>query len=427
MCRKNLLCIALFLFVFNKSWSNVSFNEYFTGERLRIDYYLTGDAKSTLVTFGDFHLEPTWCGSRINLIDTFDYGHYKIALYDSATNVLLYSKGFCTLFQEWQYTKEAQTIKRTFKQWIDVPFPKNTVKIVFYMRNELNIFETINQTFLNPSSNNIVLEKPINYPTIEYEINGDISDKLDIIIVAEGYTKEQMEKFKTDASRLTEALFSVEPFKQLRKHFNIRFLETPSNDEGTDVPQNKKWKNTIINTRFNTFNIERYLSVYHYENLAQVLSGSIFDYIIVLVNTKKYGGGGIYNFYSLAVADNIFADYVFIHEFGHAFGGLADEYDDADESNANFYNKNVEPWEPNITTLVQFEKKWKNMINPKTPIPTPVNQRYEKQIGVFEGAGYSKKGIYRPTLNCIMRNLEKKEFCPVCNQTIKNIILYYSK
>jgi len=234
-----------------------------------------------------------------------------------------------------------------------------------------------------------------------------------------------MEKFINDASKLTEILFSKEPFKKMKSHFNVTFVKSPSLEEGTDKPHLNIWKKTVAETRFNTFNMDRYLSVYQYNSLGKILSNIPYDQIIILVNTKTYGGGGIFNYYSIAVADNLFADYVFIHEFGHAFGGLADEYQDSDEANENFYDLSFEPWEPNITTLVSFDKKWQHLLDKKTPIPTPVTG-FENKLGVFEGAGYRSKGIYRPVVNCIMRDFQKLEFCPVCQNALQQIILFNS-
>lgn len=401
------------------------FNEYFTNERLRIEYFLTGNAEKATITISNLYLEPKWSGSTKNLIDTFNFGHYRLHVYDSAQAILLYSYGFCTLFQEWQLTPEAKTTYNTFSQFVNIPFPKRTIKVVFYERQKNQQFKELAFFYIRPNQFNIIKEKPEVYPVVEYLKNGLPEHKVDIAIVAEGYKEDQMEKFKNDAVKFTEILFSKEPFKQLKTHFNVTFVKSPSVEEGTDKPHLNVWKKTAVETRFNTFNMDRYLSVNDYNRLGKILSNVAYDQIIVLVNTKKYGGGGIYNYYSIAVADNPFADYVFIHEFGHAFGGLADEYQTSDEANENFYDLSVEPWEANITTLVNFDKKWKNMLDKKTPIPTPV-AGYENKVGVFEGAGYRNKGIYRPVVNCIMRDFQKLEFCPVCQNSLRKLILFNS-
>jgi len=412
--------IFLFAYGFTQQYDN-----YFTNERLRIEYCLTGNFEKTIITISNLYKEPIWGGNKKNLIDTFNYGHYKIEVYDSSQSKLLYSRGFCTLYQEWQQTPEAKTTYKTFSQFINIPFPKNTIKIIFYERLKNQQFKELSSFFVRPNQTDIIKEKPEIFPVVEYIKNGIPEEKVDIVIIAEGYKEDQMEKFINDASKLTEILFSKEPFKKMKSHFNVTFVKSPSLEEGTDKPHLNIWKKTVAETRFNTFNMDRYLSVYQYNSLGKILSNIPYDQIIILVNTKTYGGGGIFNYYSIAVADNLFADYVFIHEFGHAFGGLADEYQDSDEANENFYDLSFEPWEPNITTLVSFDKKWKHLLDKKTPIPTPVTG-FENKLGVFEGAGYRSKGIYRPVVNCIMRDFQKLEFCPVCQNALQQIILFNS-
>lgn len=424
--KTQILFTALSLFYFF-NYGQISYYQYFTDERLRIEYCLFGNNHDAEITLLNLYKEPIWGGNKKNLIDTFNFGHYKIEVFDSTGTTLLYSKGFSTLFQEWQYTPEAKTKKRVFVQWISIPFPKHSIKVVFYQRAKNGEFNSIANETISPFLYTIIAEKPDYYPIVDYINNGTCSDKVDIAIIAEGYTSEQMDKFEKDAKRLTDALFNVSPFKENKTLFNVRFVKSPSEEQGTDLPHKNIWKKTAVDTRFYTFETDRYISVYNYDKLGKALANVPYDQIIVLVNTKTYGGGGIFNYYSIAVADNFYADYVFIHEFGHAFAGLADEYDDADESNADFYDLKVEPWEPNITSLVTFDKKWKNMVDKKTPIPTPLTKDYEKKIGAFEGAGYKKKGLYRPTPTCIMRTLDKLEFCQICQKAINDIILFNSQ
>ncbi len=412
-----------FSFFFVLSCFSQQFSNHFTNERLRIEYFLTGNANNTIVTLSKLYKEPIWSGNKKNLTDTFNYGNFKIHVYDSSHTKLLYSYAFCTLYHEWQLTPEAKSNYKTFSQFVNIPFPKNTIKIVFYERLKNQQFKELTSFYIRPNQADIIKEEAEIYPFVEYMKNGLPEEKIDIAIVAEGYKEDQMEKFVSDATKLIEVLFSKEPLKKMKSYFNVTFVKSPSTDEGTDKPHINIWRKTAVETRFNTFNMDRYLSVYDYNLLGKILSNIAYDQIIVLVNTKTYGGGGIYNYYSIAIADNIFADYVFIHEFGHAFGGLADEYQTQDEANENFYDITFEPWEPNITTLVNFDKKWKHLLEKKIPIPTPI-KGYENKIGVFEGAGYRSKGIYRPVVNCIMRDFQKLEFCPVCQNSIQKIILF---
>jgi hypothetical protein len=206
-----------------------------------------------------------------------------------------------------------------------------------------------------------------------------------------------------------------------------------------------------------------------------------------MVNSARYGGGGIYNLYCTFTADNQWSPYVFLHEFGHHFAALADEYYTSSVSYNDFYPPGIEPIEPNLTALLDPSKiKWKSLVTPGTPLPTPwekatfdemdlgyqkvreatnrkigeasrsgapakevedlkeaaenlsrdhsakidaylLKSSYVNKIGAFEGAGYTSKGLYRPSLDCIMFSKGTKPFCAVCRQAIERVIDYYGE
>jgi hypothetical protein len=269
-------------------------------------------------------------------------------------------------------------------------------------------------------------EKIKPYPYFMVHYSGKSSEKLDIVFIPEGYTKDEMGKFNKDCKRLSSVLFNHSPFKENENKINIWGVEAPSNESGTDIPGKGIWKNTLLNTKFYTFDTERYLMTSNYFAVRDIAANAPYDQIYILVNTNKYGGGAIYNFYSETAVDNERSDYIFVHEFGHGLGGLADEYGN-DKTYEDMYPLDTEPWEPNITTLVNFESKWKNMIEPGTPIPTPEEEKYKNKIGVFEGGGYVGKGVYRPTMNSIMNSFTTTEFNEVCKDAIKRIINFYSE
>ncbi len=158
--------------------------------------------------------------------------------------------------------------------------------------------------------------------------------------------------------------------------------------------------------------------------LSDSLINRVFLFKFVLVNSDVYGGGGMYNFYAIGTADNEQTIQVFVHEFGHSFAGLADEYFYTETGYDDFYDIRFEPWEPNITTLVDFDKKWKDLLAAGTPVPTPLDTSYSEGIGVFEGGGYLSKGIYRPMNHCMMRDL--KPFCPVCRRAVLRMVDFWS-
>ena len=269
---------------------------------------------------------------------------------------------------------------------------------------------------------------PINYPSKDLLINGYPSEKVDLVILAEGYTAAEADKFYADAQRMTDYMFTIPPFDKLKKDFNVRAIAVPSAESGTDVPGKNIYRNTAFNSSFYTFNQERYLTTNSLKEIADVAAAVPYDQLYVLVNTPIYGGGGFYNHLNLGTADNELSEKVYIHEFGHGFVGLADEYYyDWDPTFQDMYNQKIEPWEENITTLVDFGSKWKDMVQKNTPIPTPRTKKYQKVVGAFEGGGYTSKGVYSPMQDCRMKSNEPKGFCPVCERAIQKIVNFYTK
>jgi hypothetical protein len=252
--------------------------------------------------------------------------------------------------------------------------------------------------------------------------SGDCAKSVDVAILAEGYRQEEMSKFIGDASRLTDSLFKVEPFRSLQSKFNIYALKTPSVDSGTDIPGRNIYANTLYNSTFYTFDIARYLTTSDMKTVYDMAASVPYDYLIVLVNSKEYGGGGFCNYLSVCTSDNSLAANVFIHEFGHEFAGLGDEYYTSEVAYDNYYNLKIEPWEPNLTTLVDFKSKWGALIDASTPVPTPRSAKFESKTGVFEGGGYMAKGIYSPMEDCRMKSNKPNSFCPVCQEAIRKAI-----
>ncbi len=419
--------IFLLVFISGTSFSqNINFNEYFKDASLRFDYIHSGTNKTETISKEMFKLEPFWGGTKTQLLTPFDYGKYKVVVIDSVSSEEIYSNGYSTLFMEWQSTEEAKHISRAFYESVIMPFPKNTVKIEIRSIDFNQKWTTIYSEYLNPNKNYFInKDKVPSYPVTQ--INGTFpSDKaLDIVIIPEGYTKSEMEKFFVDAKRMTSFLLEVSPFKENKDKINVRVVLAPSEESGTDIPGEGIWKKTILNSNFYTFGSERYLTTTDIKSLRDIASTTYYDQIYVLVNTEKYGGGGIYNFYNLCTADNKYSKEVFTHEFGHGLAWLADEYYYDDEM-SEYYDKKLEPREANITTLVDFDKKWKDKLNKKTKIPTEINPSKLDKIGVYEGAGYTSKGVYRAYQNCKMKSNSTNEFCKVCNEAIQQVMEYYT-
>ncbi len=422
---KTKILLFSLLFLAMTASAQVRFEDYFTGQTLRIDYTLTVRADTIFASPEQLRQEGPWAGTKKHLIDPFDYGNYRIAVYDSATNKLIYTNGYSSLSNEYQSTPMAQHNFKTFYESVNVPFPKKTIKFVLYERDKhMNLYPLL-ERYINPNDIFISHEK-YTYKAKDLIINGPINKKVDLVIIGDGYTAQQHKEFEKDARHFMDVLFSYEPFKSLKDIFNVRIVFVPSEQTGTDIPGQNIWRNTVLNSHFYTFGVERYLTTEDYKKVKDIVSVVPYDQIIVLVNTSKYGGGGFYNYINLTAAKNFMADKVFVHEFGHAFGGLADEYWTSDVTVKDFYDLTKEPWEPNITTLVNFDSKWKDMVADTIPIPTPSTPEYQNVVGAFEGGGYVTHGIYRPMQNCLMRALSYP-FCKVCQRSITEIIKYYSE
>ncbi len=418
---KTIFISTLLLFSISVFSQNVDFDQYFTNQTLRLDYIHAGNNDTAIVYFEQLKKEPFWGGSHVNLIDTFNYGEYKVKVFDAQSNKLLYSHSYSTLFHEWQATDEAKKLSRSFYEGVVIPYPKNEIRIVLQERDNRNNFYDIFEMNILPDNMFIKNELTYDFETYDLIDNGNSANKVDIVFLAEGYTASDSDKYKKDVEKFTNFLFTYEPFKSNKKNFNIHVIVSISEESGTDIPGDNIWQNTILNSNFYTFGIERYLTTLDFKTVRDIAALAPYDQIYILVNTEKYGGGGIYNFYNLCVADNPRAPQVFVHEFGHGFGGLADEYWTSDVAVDNYYPADIEPADPNITTLVDFNSKWADMIDKKTPIPTPATKKYLKKIGVFEGGGYVEKGVYRPQQNCLMRSLDYP-YCKVCQRAIQRII-----
>jgi len=422
--KKMILPIILFIASFQ---AFASFDDWFINKSLRIDYYHTGNSKQEIYSIGQLKSEPYWGGSHTSLIDTLNYGEYYFKAFDLKSNKLIFSHGYCALFDEWRFTEEAKLTSRTFTETTVMPFPKNDIRIEIYSRNFLGIYEKKFEYKVEVKNYFISDEKQIGFPVYDVLVSGDPANKIDIVILPEGYTAKEMDRFKADCDKFAAGLFTFDPYSKNRDKFNIRAILAPSVESGTDIPGDKVWKNTILNSSFYTFDSERYLMTNDNQNVRNLAANAPYDQIYILVNSPKYGGGAIYNFYSTSVNSNASSAKIFVHEFGHGFAALADEYDDGSTSFNDMYPLNLEPWEPNITTLAKFETKWKGMLAANTPVPTPVENKPDMKLGVYEGAGYVAKGIYRPTPDCLMRTFKGDKFCPVCEKAIQRMIDFYTQ
>src|SRR5687768_2882452 len=445
-------------------------------QTMRLDYFHTGDASSEVFSVDRIVIEPLpWPGDPRQSIDTSNLGKYLFEIRDAKTKQLLYSRGFASIYGEWETTDEAKTIKRTFQESLRFPAPAAPISIVLKKRDAKNNFQDIWTTTIDPADMFIDRSKrvaPARVITIQK--TGEPEAKVDFLIMGDGYTAAEAKKFEADARRLTEVLFSTSPFKEHRKDFNVWAMSPPAAESGVSRPSTGIYRDSPLGATYDAFGSERYVLTFDNRSLREVAEFAPYEFIEVLVNNRTYGGGGIFNLYSTVASDNAFANYVFVHEFGHHFAALADEYYTSSVAYAPATDR-IEPWEPNVTALLDVSNlKWRTLVSPfanVTPIPTPWNKEafesysreiqkrraqlrkdkrpeeemealfreeleHEKkmfaaekhfgQVGAFEGAMYEARGYYRPEIDCIMFS-RTDQFCRVCRLAIERVIKMYSR
>ncbi len=423
--KKTFILLFAMAFSLLSRAQSINFDQYFQDEgSLRMDVFQCGNAEGSHYVFERFIIEPYFGGSKVNLIDPFNFGTNRVKVIDAQTNTLIYSRGYNTLFQEWQTTDEARVMERCYEESVSVPLPRNEAYIILEIRNFDGEFEEIFSKLYEPNEMFNTTEQRYVFPVQDVMVNGAPESKVDIVILPEGYTADEMSQFLQDCQNLANVFAQEEPFASHINDFNFRAVLAPSEESGIDIPASHTWVRTILNAHFYTFYIDRYCTTRNYFSVKDVAANAPYDQIYILANSSVYGGGGFYNFYSMSTAGNMSSSNVIAHEFGHAFAGLADEYEEPDNPLALLYNLNVEPWEPNITTLVDFDSKWADLVAPETPIPTPDNYQYYNTVGAFEGGGYLEQGMYRPQQHCMMRDYAP--FCAVCNRTIEDVIEMHS-
>ena len=403
------------------------FDAYFDDATLRIDYTLAGNAYNQYVALRDMSSMDNWWGRHVNLDNIPLEGNGDFTLYDTETSAVLYKTSFSSLFQEWITTPEAQTITKSFEFTLLVPMPKSSVVARMVLRDNTGK-ESVLEHVIDP--NDALIRDRSNQQPLPYTYThkgGDSKECIDVVILAEGYTTEEMNLFMEDAMITTTEILSYEPFKSHKEKFNFIAMATPSVDTNVSVPQDNVWCNTAVGSNFMTFYMPRYLTSGEVYAMYDLTTNIPCEHFIILANTDTYGGGGIYNSYTLTTAHHPSFRPVVVHEFGHSFGGLGDEYfyDNAD-NNDEMHSLSHEPWEPNITTLVDFDSKWADMVAEGVEIPTEVTPERSANyvVGIYEGGGYRSKGIYRPVDVCRMRNNTAERFCPVCERALERVILH---
>ena len=404
------------------------FADHFADKTLRVDYIFNGNASGQAICLDGLSALPTWAGRKHHLAELPLQGNGQIVMRNAASGKTIYTTSFSSLFQEWLETDEARNVTKGFENTFLLPYPLQPVEIEITLLDPRRNVRASMKHIVHP--NDVLIEQKGNSHITphKYLLHNDSPEKcIDVAILAEGYTLQEIQTFYEDADIACKSIFDHEPFKSMKKRFNVVAVASPSTDSGVSVPRLNEWKHTAFGSHFSTFYSDRYLTTSRVKAIHDALAGIPYEHIIILANTEEFGGGGIYNSYTLTTAHHPMFRPVVVHEFGHSFGGLADEYFYDNDVMTDTYPLDIEPWEQNISTQVDFAAKWKDMLSENTPVPTPAEVSENYPTGVYEGGGYSAKGIFRPAENCRMRTNEYPAFCPVCQRALRRIIEFYTE
>jgi len=457
------LIVSLFL-------SNLAFAQD-VPRTMRLDYYHSGNATQELFSLDRVILEPLpWSGNRRKSIDDTNLGKYLFEVRDRSTNQMLYSRGFSSIYGEWETTAEAKSLNRSFHESLRFPAPQTPVQVVLKKRDPRNAFREVWTLIIDPKDMFIDTSRPAPPGAlIEFQRSGPPADKVDFLMLCDGYTAAERGKFERDARRLLEVLFATSPFKERKSDFNVWGLCPPALQSGISRPSTGVHLASPVGATYDAFGSERYVLTFENRAMRQIAQFAPYEFVEILTNTRTYGGGGIFGLYGTVAADSAEAPYVFVHEFGHHFADLADEYYTSSVAYLPPAER-VEPWEPNVTALLDpANLKWKSLVGANTPIPTPwrkeeyekrsieyqqrrakiradrrpeeemealfrenreyevkffAGEQYKDRVGAFEGAMYEAKGYYRPQVDCIMFT-RSHDFCEVCRRAIERIIALF--
>jgi hypothetical protein len=442
-------------------------------QTVRVDYFHSGNADSEMFSLHQVVLEPLpWPGNPARAIDTVRRGYFMYQVEDPESGKVLYSRGFSSIFQEWQSTGEAREMNRTFHESVRFPKPDRPVRLRMLKRDAEREFQSIWAADIDTDDMLVVrAHAPPPAEVLDLHVTGEPSARVDVVILGDGYTPAETEKFAADAQRLTDVLFTYSPFRERAGNFNVRGINPPAVVSGVNRPSNGTFRHSPSGTTYDAFRAERYVLAFDNLGMRRILQHAPYEFIVILGNSKTYGGGGIYGLYSTVAADSAWSEYLFVHEFGHHFAALADEY----YTSAAVYeasDERPEPWEPNVTALHDPGKlKWGHLVKPGIALPTPwpkeafeefqrenqarraqlradnrpeseMNQLFRDErkfvtdlfarspatntvIGAFEGANYAANGYYRSEMNCTMFTRHDR-FCQVCRDAVEEVIDLYT-
>jgi len=465
--RASLFSVTLWVLIASSALAG--FDEDFTGSTMRVDLFHSGQAELELVSLEQVRVEGPWPGRRRQLVDPTGLGKYRFEVRDAADGRVLYSQGYASIYGEWETTgPAAEGVVGTWQETLRFPEPRRPVEVVLAKRGAEEGFHEIWRTGVDPASRFVHRAAVAPQDVRVLLDHGDPATKVDLLVLGDGYTAAEMEKFWADAERAAGYLFAEEPFAGRRGDFNVRAIGTPARESGVSRPRAGIFRDSPLGATYNVFDSERYVLSTDERAWRNVAAGAPYDLVLILVNDRQYGGGGIYGLYSTAAVDSGFARYLVVHEFAHHFAALGDEYYTSDVAYEDFQGELTEPWEPNLTALADPQDlKWRHLIEPGTPLPTPWekdayetasralqeerrelretgapeerleelfrrerelftgmlgSQEWAGKVGAFEGAGYQAQGLYRPAVDCVMFTRDEVGYCPVCSEAITRVI-----
>lgn len=402
----------------------VEFAKWFADSTLRVDYALCADRGRVSAYRHGMRKIAGWAGRRHNLDTLALMGNGQVTMRSRIDGRVIYTQSFSTLMQEWLSTPEAKEDNGAWEMTALLPLPKDSVDIELTLTDMRRDTIARCMTRYYPGDILVASRQTARVDSV-YMVRSPREDAIDVVLLSEGYTVAERDSFLNHARVAVDEIMSYEPWRQSADRWNFVAVFTPSADSGVSVPAKGQWLDTAFGSHFSTFYSARYLTTPRVWALHDAAEGVPYEHIIVLANTDEYGGGGIYNNYTLTAARNEWFRPVVVHEFGHSFGGLADEYFYDGDVMEDSYPQDIEPWEPNITTLVDFGSKWRYLLDDSVPVPTPPAQMGKYPVGVYEGGGYSAKGVYRPAFECRMRNNSYPTFCGACASALTRLIDFY--
>jgi hypothetical protein len=440
-----------------------------TPRTLRVEYVHSGTARAEHFALSRVALEGAWPGPPDRRIDDSDTGQYLFEVREAKGDRLLYSRGFASIFGEWETTGEAKERARAFHESVRFPDPGAPVRVVLKKRGDAGRFQEVWSVPVDPADVLADRAPAPGFKVWAVQQSGPPRDKVDLLLLGDGYTAAEMGKWHRDARRMADLLFAVSPFKERRKDFNVWAVDTPAEESGVSRPSDGVYRRSPLRATYDAFGSERYVLAFDDARMREAAAAAPYEFVEVVVNDRKYGGGGIHNLYATVAADSAWAPYLFVHEFAHHFAGLADEYYTSEVAYETG-GARVEPWEANVTAD-PGAAKWRDLIAPGTPLPTPWEKEafeaaqkelqarrrairaakrpegemdalfreeqaritallskgpYGGRVGAFEGARYEAKGLYRPRADCIMFTRDEVGFCPVCRRALERVIDMYA-